>query len=484
MSETQQQLALPEIDPNSNSPLLWLSQTLSSSQANTQEPRPRSNVPPVEIAAIASTSNAKGFHCAICLDYDQFDDLAVVEPCHHQFCREGLRGYILNKLAENRFPVLCPVCLLDTNNGSPSAVSRQLVEQVGISEEQYASWQKLELAAVSVHIECPKCKATFLVDRDDYRNTQVISCPQQDCDGQWCKRCSHEVDNTTEHTCDGTAELNALMQTQRWKRCPGCDTPCSRDTGCNHMSCSVTGCNTHFCYVCGAEITRSTVPDEINTTVQQHYDHCRLFDTDDSDTDSESDDDDRVGWAPIGFLHVDSDSSESDDSDHFPHDSDDESDSEPGFPGPVPGGFPDSSDSDDEEMEEAEGVVDSNSHRLLDGTSQLPDAEEQPHHQQFSDSDDDEEQRFAPGHYPPTDSDQEQGTDSDQEDFTGPYDSGSEASHEPSDEAEPEIEQELDTDYDEPDTSPEDMDDGPDGSDGEPDSGGDDYDDYYDYDSD
>lgn len=49
----------------------------------------------------------------------------------------------------------------------------------------------------------------------------IITCPLPACGSSWCKACNHIVALDSPHSCDGTAELRALMGQKGWKYCPG-----------------------------------------------------------------------------------------------------------------------------------------------------------------------------------------------------------------------------------------------------------------------
>ncbi|KAI0650279.1 hypothetical protein C8Q79DRAFT_1006563 [Trametes meyenii] len=221
----------------------------------------------------------KFFHCGICFDEFQEDNVARVAPCEHAYCRDCLTGYATSKIEEHRYPILCPQCTADkTRSEVPGEIDDEAVQKLGLTDKQYGIYVDMQMSKFSTMIDCRKCQQTLWVDRDEYQESKVITCPLQGCGYVWCKLCSQPVDNTVpEHSCDGTNELDHLMKEQGWKHCPGCKTPAEKIMGCNHIACGAPGCNTHFCYLCGELIVRSALPQEINTAKMNHYARCTLF---------------------------------------------------------------------------------------------------------------------------------------------------------------------------------------------------------------
>lgn len=59
------------------------------------------------------TPTAHTFECKICLERCQKEDLACAGRCLHAFCRECLREYVVTKIQEKTYPIVCPVCAAD-----------------------------------------------------------------------------------------------------------------------------------------------------------------------------------------------------------------------------------------------------------------------------------------------------------------------------------------------------------------------------------
>ncbi|KAG9314710.1 hypothetical protein JVU11DRAFT_5519 [Chiua virens] len=225
------------------------------------------------------------FQCNICLDELPQDDVAKVDECSHTTCRSCMMEFVSTKIQEHRYPIFCPMCTIVVNKpeqGQPSVISRLLIEQLGITEEQSQILTEMELAEFTIQIHCRQCKRPAFVDREDYTDVINIVCPQTDCHHVWCKKCEQTiVIDGLKHSCDGSSELDHLMKEKGWKHCPNCTTPILKETGCNHMACIATGCNTHFCYICGGMIVRSALNAEINQAVSAHFRTCQLFEVPD-----------------------------------------------------------------------------------------------------------------------------------------------------------------------------------------------------------
>ncbi|KAH0838652.1 hypothetical protein J3R83DRAFT_6977 [Lanmaoa asiatica] len=162
------------------------------------------------------------FQCSICMDELPEDDVAKVDECAHMVCRSCLRMFVSSKIHEHRYPIFCPVCTIDTERrAQPGVISRLLIEQLGISEEQSQILTEMELAEFTVQVHCRECQRHAFVDREDYSDAINIMCPQIDCHHLWCKKCEQAiVAKGPKHSCDGSSELDHLMKEKGWKHCP------------------------------------------------------------------------------------------------------------------------------------------------------------------------------------------------------------------------------------------------------------------------
>lgn len=116
--------------------------------------------------------------CSICLDELPEDDVAKVDECVHTMCRSCLREFVFSKIQEHRYPISCPMCTIATESKAQPGgthhvaiplletltlcfvvISRPLIEQLGISEEQSDILTEMELAEFTIQIHCRKYAA-------------------------------------------------------------------------------------------------------------------------------------------------------------------------------------------------------------------------------------------------------------------------------------------------------------------------------------
>ncbi|KAJ7307075.1 hypothetical protein DFH08DRAFT_901173 [Mycena albidolilacea] len=218
------------------------------------------------------------FECGVCFDKYPEDYVARIPDCTHGFCRDCMKGYVVSKLQDKLYPIFCPICVTDNARVEPGVISDDLVQVLGLNDNQYQILQELQIASLSILLHCRKCKESVFVDRAEYEAAPILVCPLPRCNHAWCKSCQQVIPiDGPKHSCDGSSELEHLMKSRGWKHCPGCKTPFQKSDGCNHMTCMSPGCNTHFCYLCGQSIVRSALQREVRSAVSVHYRRCRLF---------------------------------------------------------------------------------------------------------------------------------------------------------------------------------------------------------------
>ncbi|KAG9127234.1 hypothetical protein FRC07_000105 [Ceratobasidium sp. 392] len=197
------------------------------------------------LASLAEESTfAQSFNCGVCFETFHTGALASLEGCGHPFCRECMYDYVQSQLETRTFPILCPSCRSVGGGIVPGTVGQELIEMIGLTEQQYSIYVELSLASHSTVIYCRKCeRAAFVMRADLDGQARAINCPLPDCSHKWCKNCNVSIEEGVEHSCDGTNELKKLMTEQGWKDCPACKTTISRTEGCYHMTCRTPGCN-------------------------------------------------------------------------------------------------------------------------------------------------------------------------------------------------------------------------------------------------
>ncbi|KAJ6456119.1 hypothetical protein C8R45DRAFT_581638 [Mycena sanguinolenta] len=216
------------------------------------------------------------FECGICFEKHAEDFVSRVSKCNHRFCLNCMKSYVISKLEDKVYPIFCPTCTTD-RQATPAEITDALVQTLGLSDNQYRTLTELQMALFSINVECPGCKESMNIDREDYQARSTLVCPKRNCNHWWCKRCRQPVGwYAPEHSC-GLSELEDLGQREGWKRCPGCTTMIEKADGCNHMRCTAPSCNTHFCYFCGELIVTSAIRQEVDLAVIQHYRRCSMM---------------------------------------------------------------------------------------------------------------------------------------------------------------------------------------------------------------
>jgi len=92
-------------------------------------------------------------------------------------------------------------------------VTRNLVLDIGTTQEQYERWIEMELAEFLVLLQCRRCSQSGYFDKEGFNEAQNLQCPTEGCAYAWCKRCQQEVvPNGPEHSCDGSSAQKPRLQ--------------------------------------------------------------------------------------------------------------------------------------------------------------------------------------------------------------------------------------------------------------------------------
>ena len=84
-----------------------------------------------------------------------------------------------------------------------------------------------------------RCKRSAPVVKAEFDSMIILACPFPQCCYFWCKGCQREIPlehGGSQHSCDGSNELQSLMVQRGWKQRPGYKTPTEKILGCNHIS--------------------------------------------------------------------------------------------------------------------------------------------------------------------------------------------------------------------------------------------------------
>lgn len=198
----------------------------------------------------------------------------IVEGCGHRVNRKTLKKHVRDALRKNKYPIVCPECL--SSRGDRATVSSLLAGGLDVTEEELEQWRKSELEKYALELECPKCKQSYMLSRDDYydmdRRVTEFKCPLKSCDHVFCRDCLKTKEQDGSHECEWSEANEDFVNAQGWGRCPRCKAIAWKDVGCNLMTCTTLGCNTKYCYRCHKKLIKPAEGDEIQKLLDQHQD--------------------------------------------------------------------------------------------------------------------------------------------------------------------------------------------------------------------
>jgi Ring finger domain len=74
-----------------------------------------------QIKSMLKNSANTTFECAVCLDSVPVTSGVQLHGCEHRFCKDCLKGHVQTSLDNGRYPIECPVCLLDRSVPDPGS---------------------------------------------------------------------------------------------------------------------------------------------------------------------------------------------------------------------------------------------------------------------------------------------------------------------------------------------------------------------------
>ncbi|KAJ7787911.1 hypothetical protein B0H14DRAFT_274801 [Mycena olivaceomarginata] len=120
------------------------------------------------------------FECGVCFDKYPEDYVTRIPDCTHGFCRDCMKGYVVSKLQDKLYPIFCPICVTDNARVEPGVISDDLVQMLGLNDNQYRILQELQIASLSILLHCRKCKESVFVDRAEYEAAPILVCHFRD----------------------------------------------------------------------------------------------------------------------------------------------------------------------------------------------------------------------------------------------------------------------------------------------------------------
>ncbi|XP_030586030.1 ranBP-type and C3HC4-type zinc finger-containing protein 1 [Archocentrus centrarchus] len=195
--------------------------------------------------------NAAEVDCPICFSTLQPGEGIVLRECLHTFCRECLKGTIVNSQdAEVSCPDNCDSKLLD----------REIKEL--LTEEEHQRFLELRLSIAesrsehSFHCQTPNCRG-WCIYEDEVNEFHCELCDETNCilcraihNNMNCKdyqddlRIRAENDQAAQKT---KQMLESLLQNGEAMKCPRCDIIVQKKDGCDWICCLM--CRTEICWV-------------------------------------------------------------------------------------------------------------------------------------------------------------------------------------------------------------------------------------------
>ncbi|QRV92615.1 hypothetical protein RhiJN_20633 [Ceratobasidium sp. AG-Ba] len=112
----------------------------------------------VQDQSLAQATERPKFDCAICMDSFEDESIAVVDGCGHSSCRECMRSHVQARIDERQYPIPCPFCATDTNGDDQTTEDiGLLIENIGVTDEEFDIFIELQLAEYSIMIDCRQC---------------------------------------------------------------------------------------------------------------------------------------------------------------------------------------------------------------------------------------------------------------------------------------------------------------------------------------
>lgn len=182
--------------------------------------------------------------CSICCNDIEYDDLIYDVSCDHKFCNDCIRRYVMDKIEEREFSILCPADSCETD------ISDELIEKILIDEpDVFRKYENYKNFIEKIYYMCPNCKG--MCKENNYNNS--VDCGW--CSHTFCSVCNETHDNY--FYCENESDINNVLEeietaltecNNLVKRCPVCKTIIYKEEGCLAIRCAY--CKTKFCWEC------------------------------------------------------------------------------------------------------------------------------------------------------------------------------------------------------------------------------------------
>ncbi|CAG9318423.1 unnamed protein product [Blepharisma stoltei] len=200
--------------------------------------------------------------CPICMS-KQSDFIKL--DCSDIFCLACINLVLVNYLDTGKVfaeEIACPECkamIPDTIvNKHITADQQQKIKDLRVSLKA----QKLVAEGKAIHCPVPDCKGFGYIFPEDLV-TACSECKAGVCIP--CKRGSHPGLTCEEYEKVNPEEnLNDMLLSRNWKRCPNCGSAVEREDGCNFITCTSPVCRGEkaLCNLCGKSLVEA-----------QHFSH-------------------------------------------------------------------------------------------------------------------------------------------------------------------------------------------------------------------
>ncbi|KAF8491334.1 hypothetical protein F5888DRAFT_1807494 [Russula emetica] len=159
-----------------------------------------------ELQVVAAAEKQRVFNCGMCMGTLPEESIARIEPCGHPFYRVTPLPSLMSNVyggARQQPPRI----------DRELQVTRNLVLEIGTTQEQYEKWIDMEMAEFLVLLQCRRCGQSGYFDKEGFNEARNLQCPAEDCAYAWCKKCQQEVvPNGPEHSCDGSSAQKPPLQ--------------------------------------------------------------------------------------------------------------------------------------------------------------------------------------------------------------------------------------------------------------------------------